>query len=262
MPENRVMHSDHEERVDAPAAGEETASASPASAEAQESHKASKADGQEGAPPALSSGVSDLAGAASRVVFQAASILEEEIAAGIVAAKQVEKRLVGTKALPSDAPHALIHRFRKDLHEAVDVAVDLLSLVIDRLGLPDQPAIRVRSDAEVQGTAGARLRRLVVPGPVADGTSGQVTVHLENELNEAVGELSLLCTDLVSASGDRIAARQIQFSPPVVAMGPYGRADVTVSVRVPQGKPAGVYSGLVRTVHSDQLQVLLTVEVG
>src|SRR5580693_9551287 len=56
----------------------------------------------------------ELAETATGVVARAASILEEEIAAGVVAAKNVESRFVDVKASRSGKPEEVLPRFRRD----------------------------------------------------------------------------------------------------------------------------------------------------
>ena len=71
----------------------------------------------------------DSAGTPSNVVQRAASILEEEIAAGIVAAKQVEKRFIKVSELRSGKPDEVTQRFRRDSHEPIDILLDKFGFV-------------------------------------------------------------------------------------------------------------------------------------
>jgi hypothetical protein len=78
----------------------------------------------------------DFANKSLSVVQQAASILEEEIAAGVVAAKQIseqmakaaEVQLSRTHESESMGPMELVEKFRHHTHEAVDVLVNLLQV--------------------------------------------------------------------------------------------------------------------------------------
>src|SRR5215467_367479 len=68
-----------------------------------------------------------LLSSASNVVFRAAEILEEEIARGIVAAKQIEEKLTDVPRLRSGQAtknpqmEDLFVRFRKDAHDIIDL---------------------------------------------------------------------------------------------------------------------------------------------
>jgi hypothetical protein len=65
--------------------------------------------------------IKDIGTASSRIVTQAAALLDEEIAAGIVAAKQVQQRFQKERRIdPRDFRDAL-QRFQRDGHEVVDL---------------------------------------------------------------------------------------------------------------------------------------------
>ena len=206
-----------------------------------------------------------LAETTSRVVFQAASILEEEIAAGIVAAKQVEGRLTKSDAAPSASRNTLMKRFRRDLHEVIDMILDVVDVAVDYAD---------RQSPSAKGPLGTSPRKSSSPasngqvgihiatGSVKAGESVAIAMKLENNVDTSTGEFGFLSSDLVSASGDRIAAAQVEFSPAVVSIEPHQTEEVTIAVSVPQGKPAGSYAGVIQTTRVGQPQALLIVEVG
>lgn len=205
-----------------------------------------------------------VAGTTSRTVFQAASILEEEIAAGVVAAKQVEERLVKSSVLPAGRPNALMQRFRRDMHEVVDLVLDLVNAAADYAGMPNQPGVTIRRVAD--GEMAYRVKNgplptLVMPNLTRAGERVEVAVSLENNLDRAES-FGLLSTDLVSASGNRISGRQVSFSPHSLSIGPYHTQEVVVAVSIPRGKPSGTYSGLIRSTETDRLRAVLVVQVG
>jgi len=71
--------------------------------------------------------VGELASGSSETIKRAAAILEEELAAGVVAARQVEKKLSGTATKqPSDTDQT-VSRLRKDAHDLVDIFMDSLA---------------------------------------------------------------------------------------------------------------------------------------
>lgn len=69
-----------------------------------------------------------LAKSAPRIIQEAASILEEEVAAGIVAAKKIEKRYINVVKIRIEKPNQVLKRFRKDAHEVVDILVDMINV--------------------------------------------------------------------------------------------------------------------------------------
>src|SRR5450432_2749591 len=60
---------------------------------------------------------------AQRVLSSAVNVLEEEIAAGILAAKRIEKKVLNVDDVRNN-PENLLNRIRKDTHEVVDLFLD------------------------------------------------------------------------------------------------------------------------------------------
>ncbi len=206
----------------------------------------------------------ELTGTTSRVVYQAASILEEEIAAGIVAAKQVEERLTRSGMLPKGRRDPVMQRFRRDFHEIVDLVLDLINAAMDYVGMPSEPAVTLRSSTEPRGTARrnpGKLPALMASGPTQAGQAVELALCLENGADEPTAEFTLLSTDLISASGERISARQVEFAPPTMAMEPGETREIVVTVNVPKGKPAGTYSGLLQATGVEQLRAVINIQV-
>ena len=206
----------------------------------------------------------DFAETTSNVVQKAASILEEEIAAGIVAAKQVEKRFINVNKLRSDKPDELIQRFRRDSHELVDIILDLINVSVKYIGNLSQQVIRIRGvepQENVERMSPEQLPTLMIPKSIKAGESAEVPMTLENDSDKSTDELNFLSTDLVNTSGDRISSEQTTFTPPSLIIGPNKAEKVTVTVDVPEGTPPGTYSGLVQATKLNQLRALLMVQV-
>ena len=205
------------------------------------------------------------AGTSSRIVQQAASILEEEIAAGIIAAKQVEEHFVDSGTFRLSEPSALMQRFRKDLHEVVDIVLDLLKVAVGYVdGLNQQTVtisgVKQKTD-EADKTGNNQLNTPMMSGSAKAGESIELIMILENSNEEPTDESSFHSTDLVSSDSDRIPANQIVFSPASIVVGPHATEELTVAVNVPEETPAGVYSGLIQAPEMDQLRAVLVVQV-
>jgi len=208
--------------------------------------------------------IKDFAETTSSVVQKAASILEEEIAAGIIAAKQVEKRFVNVSELRSGKPDEVIQRFRRDSHELVDILLDMINVSVKYIGNLTQQVIRIRGvepKEKPEHMAPGQLPTLMMPNSIKAGESAEVPMTLENDSDKSTDELKFLSTDLVNASGDRISSEKTTFTPSSLIIGPNKAEKVTVTVRVPEGTPPGVYSGLVQATKLDQLRALLMVQV-
>jgi len=204
----------------------------------------------------------ELTATTSRVVVKAATILEEEIAAGIVAAKQMEERFVNVTKARSGKPDEIMQRFRRDAHEAVDIMIDLIgaaSSSIDRLA---DTSISLGGPEPREKAEKARgVPMLAIPHPVKAGASATIEMMLENDQDKATDEFSFYSSDLVSAKGDRIAASAVTFKPHSLRIGPRKSSKVAVSIKVPGGTPDGSYSGLVQATNLKQLKAVLVVPV-
>lgn len=205
------------------------------------------------------------AGTSSRIVQQAASILEEEIAAGIIAAKQVEKHFVDSSAFRLSEPNALMQRFRKDLHEVVDIVIDLLKVAVGYVDGLNQQTVTIRGvKQEADGdhkSSSDPLNTPMMSGFAKAGESIELIMIVENSNEEPTDESSFHSTDLVSSYSDKIPASQIVFRPASIIVGPHATEELIVAVNVPEETPAGVYSGLIQAPEMDQLRAVLVVQV-
>jgi len=199
---------------------------------------------------------------AMRVVEQAASILEEEIAAGIVAAKKVEERYVNINALRTGAPEHVIQRFRKDAHEVLDILLDLVNLSISAFGGLSERAINIRTERKTKDGSKAEesLQELVIPTALKPGETGTVSMLVENDSDKGTGPFEFTTAGLLSASGERLQAKHIRFDPPMLEVAANDVKKVNITVSIPAGAAPGHYSGLV-LAPAIQMRAILTAQV-
>jgi hypothetical protein len=211
-----------------------------------------------------------MAGATSRIVQQAASILEEEISAGIVAARRVEERFIDVQKLRTKNPEEIMQRFRRDSHEVVDILVDLVSLATNSIGGLAQRAIKVnvtsgstspRNPTMPMSSASMGVAMLQAPLPIKSGEAVDIPITLENDSEDTSETFHFMVSELISASGDRIEGQQVSFSPYTLVIGPRQSATLTVTVSVPEGTRAGVYSGLLQAQRLEQLRAVIAVQI-
>jgi hypothetical protein len=200
----------------------------------------------------------------SRVVQQAASILEEEIAAGILAAKQVEERLINVRELRAGKPDEVMQRFRRDAHEVVDILLDVVNATAKSVGDLAQRAVSIRG-LDASGKAGRMDSRsiptLALAQPVRAGQSAELTMSVGNDSDTLTVDFSFRSSDLVSVSGDRISAKDVHFTPGKLTLPPRGGEKVKVSLHVPRETPPGTYAGLIQATNLTQLRAVLSVQV-
>lgn len=200
----------------------------------------------------------------SRVVQQAASILEEELAAGIFAAKQVEERLINVRDIRAGKPEEVMQRFRRDTHEVVDIILDVINAATKSVANLAERAVSIRGvEKPAKGVpmAAGAVTDLTIADPVKAGTSAEISMFIENGGDALTPEFSLQSSDLVSTSGHPIPAREIHFSPATLSIPPHGGMKFTVTVRVPDKTPPGTYAGLIQATSFNQLRAVLSVRV-
>jgi hypothetical protein len=205
-----------------------------------------------------------LAAEAIRIVEQAASILEEEISAGIVAAKKVEQRYVNVNALRSGDSEQVMQRFRKDAHEVLDILLDLVNLSINAIGGMSARAINLRSSTESKNKSNSNpeenLAEIVLPEALKPGDSGKVGMLVENESDTPTGKFAFTTAGLLNSSGAQLDPSAISFEPAILEIAANDLEKLTINVAIPAGTPAGQYSGLL-SAPTVQMRAILTVNV-
>jgi len=228
------------------------------------------ADGGGATPPkpptaaAALGAAAGLAGRTSRIVQQAASILEEELAAGIVAAREVEKRFVDVQQLRGGDAQEVMQRFRRDAHDVVDILIDMVTVATNAVGGLTQRAVTVGSPKRADGAAPAAMAgtpSLDVPYKVKAGESIEVPLALENGGDVPTEALDFHSSDLVSASGRRIEACRVSFAPQSLVIAARHSEVVKVTVSVPFDTPPGTYAGLLQASKLEQLRAIVTVQI-
>ncbi|NHZ90555.1 hypothetical protein F2P45_16245 [Massilia sp. CCM 8733] len=204
-----------------------------------------------------------MAGKTSRIVQQAASTLEEEIALGVAAAKRVEMRFVDVEKLRAGDPADVMQRFRRDAHEVVDILLDMVVLASNSLGALSERVVTVRpgGGAAVPKQGGDATASLKMPQPIAPGGSLSVPMTLENAADVPTDMFRFHCSDLLSESGARLAAARIGFVPEQLFIPARSAATVQITVTVPPDAAPGTYSGLLLASQLEQVRAVLTVQV-
>lgn len=198
------------------------------------------------------------------VIQKAASILEEEVAAGIIAAKKVEDHYIDTAKLRSGRPEEVMSRLRLDAHEVVDIVIDLVNVTMKSMYNISQNVIKIRSTSNKtrpEQLAFGQLPVITTPQPIKAGSSCEIPLSLENNGNTPTDEFNLYSTELVSAYGERISASQISFTPASLIIDLQKTEKVVITVDIPEETKAGAYSGLVLATNMSQLRSIILVQV-
>jgi len=183
---------------------------------------------------------------AASIVSQAASILDEEMARGVLAAR----RSAGTGPYGRSGESNPVLR---QLHELVDnIAASWPSVQ----SASAQPVAASQSTATVSNP----LTELRPRAAVRPGERSTISMTLCNSESRAV-RLVPAATDLIGSRGGRIAGSLLQFTPAELTLEPQGKGDLTIAATVPAEAVPGCYSGLLVVSGVDYLRALITIEV-
>jgi hypothetical protein len=192
---------------------------------------------------------------ASAIVSQAASVLDEEMARGVLAARQASPSYRAPAAsvsswAPAADPGNVLLRQVHDVVDQVAAAWPVLQGVPNpRLG-QSQPAA-----ADVDP-----LAELRPPATVRAGQRAIISMTVCNSESRSV-RLVPAATDLLGSRGGRIACSLLEFTPTEFTLEPQEKKDVAIALTVPIETAAGCYSGLFVVRGVDYLRALITIEV-
>jgi hypothetical protein len=206
-----------------------------------------------------------LAAQATVFIQQAASVLEREVAAGIGAARTLEQRYVDVDEIRARAPDEVMQRLRRDAHDVIDIVMDLVAVGVRSVeGLAGRAVKIVQAGGTATGAAVAprpEMPTLTPDAAVHPGGTATVEMALENASDDACEVGGFQASDLIAASGARIAAMHVSFAPAPLSIAPNGKARLTVTVHVPDSMRPGTYSGLMMAQQMDQVRALIAVTV-
>ncbi len=199
----------------------------------------------------------------SKVIDQAAMVLESEIASGIKIASQVENRIPQIEKFRSEKPDEVIQRFRRDAHEVVDIFIDVVGATLRSVPNLNEVSILRGGNVTVKQSETSSTQRSVIMAPeaVKAGGEAKIQISFESSRNQQTEEFKLYSTDLISITGDRIPAGLITFDPQALKISPGKTEQITVTVAIPEETAPGTYSGLVLASNMPELRSELVVKV-
>lgn len=188
---------------------------------------------------------------AATLVGSAASILNEDMAAGVLAARQA--RAEGSAWQNASSPSG--PDFKQLLREAHNF-VDAISVVLPKLqgGAKDWLGPR-QTHADKAGD----LTQLE-PKTVRAGEVARIEIKLHNDNADTV-RLVPHCTTLLGDSGYRIAEERLMFTPREIQLSADESASVALDVSVPNDCAKGRYTGIVKVVGATYLCAVVSIEV-
>lgn len=204
---------------------------------------------------------------ASKIVFKAANILEEEIARGIVAAKQIEGKMTDINKLRNSNDAELLTRFRKDAHEIIDLIIDFSAIAVKNVGHISSRFINIRQEgvtadgAARPSTASTHIPLIQVPKELKAGEMYDVPITLENDDRNEAKSVQFENTILVDAQGNQVTADAVGFDPNPLVLQPGSSGVVTLKIKIPKKARAGSYTCFIQGKNISNLKATLLVTV-
>jgi hypothetical protein len=181
------------------------------------------------------------------LVSQAASILDEEMARGVLAARRVDE----------GAQHAASDRGDPVLRHLHDLADDIAAIWQNVQGASRR---NNTSALPVGSLIDGPWPRLKPSAPVRPGQRAKIGMKFHNQEDRPV-QLVPAFTDLLSGSGGRISAELLEFMPRDVRLEAGEQVEVELAVTVPTESPCGSYFGLLVVRGVEYLSALIAIDV-
>lgn len=205
-------------------------------------------------PPAAAGGMSRLQDAAA-LVPEAAAILDEEMAAGMLAAYDARTPEPGSSKIQSGSGAGNTDEWLRDLHDLVDALGNVLPRLQDYVTNAPGKSAEVRRGLEYES-----IPVLCPQAPVRPGESARISMKLNNDDAGPV-HVALFCTDLFCTSGARIPQRCVTLTPNQLQLGPDAYAEVALEIAVPPASRPGAYCGLMLAAGLSYLRAVIAIEV-
>ncbi|MGZ8538413.1 MAG: COG1470 family protein [Flavisolibacter sp.] len=214
------------------------------------------------------SGIGDVIGSASNIVMKAASILEVEIARGIVAAKQVEEKYSNVPKIRSGEITSnrqfddLFVRFRKDAHDILDLIVDFAAIAAQGANRVTSQFIRIGSSrTSTTNSSHQQVPLIQVPGELKAGEQTSFPVTLENDNANESKTIIFVNSPLTDSPGNQLPATALTFNPNPLTLQPSSTGNVTVTLSIPAEAKPGNYNCFIQAHNSESLKATLMVKV-
>ncbi|HOZ85510.1 MAG TPA: hypothetical protein PK191_08465 [Niabella sp.] len=180
---------------------------------------------------------------ANKVLSAAVNVLEEEIAAGILAAKKFEKKIIDVEDVREDSQD-LMNRIRRDVHEAVDLLMDSVSALTKQFSvLAKNESNQTQSKSKPEAKKEAEIPVVKNSKRVIAGETILLKLALLNSEQEKSINIQFQKVDLVGPKNERILQKHIVIDPESLNLNG-SEGEVSIKVAIPKKTPSGQYCGL------------------
>lgn len=210
---------------------------------------------------------------AQRIVNSAVNVLEEEIAAGILAAKKIEKKLIDVDGLRED-PDALMNRIRRDSHEVLDLFIDAFASLTGQMNsVVEALKKETEEQAEKNGKTPEKKQQsktskstpsIITLEPDAPIKPGETVTLVLSLLEDQLGtpkKIELRKADLIGPGNQIIYKRAIKIEPKSLSLKSKEEKEVTITLNLPKNSEPGCYNALLTDKNDPLVRVLIALEV-
>lgn len=201
---------------------------------------------------------------AQRVINSAVNVLEEEIAAGILAAKRIEKKVINVDEVRDDSQN-LMNRIRKDTHEALDIFLDALAALSKQVGLLTESVAKETKTAAKKETATREennsVQIIAHDKPATPGSEITFSILLsDNDIKKPVF-LEFQKADFTGPANQKVLARNIRITPSTFTLNPGEEKEIAIAVKLPKICAPGSYNSILAVNQMPAVKIILCFEV-
>jgi hypothetical protein len=201
---------------------------------------------------------------AQQILNTAVNVLEEEIAAGILAAKKLEKKVIDVDEIRSN-PEELMSRIRRDTHEAVDIFLDAVTTLTNHIsnlsGSVKSEKSAPESDIKPPFTTNDSTISIIQNDGFAKiGDIVMLTIALNNDSKEAI-KIVFQKPDLTGPKNQKILARNMSIHPSNLILEPDSNKEALLKIKIPKNCHAGTYSGLLCDTTNEHVRTVVNINV-
>lgn len=202
---------------------------------------------------------------AQDIISSAVNVLEEEIAAGILAAKKIEKEVVDVDEIRHD-PDELMNRIRRDTHEAVDLFIDALTAITKHVtelstSLNNQNGAPKKKKPAAEKKHVDKIGFIEAEKPLKPGESTSMTMALFDDSSEEPLEIKFQKTDFNGPNKQTIYSRALKVRPAKITLPPGEEKEITVHVNLPKNAQPGKYHALLTDANNHDFRLVLSIDV-
>ncbi|WOD42558.1 hypothetical protein [Hwangdonia lutea] len=205
---------------------------------------------------------------AQSIVNSAVNVLEEEIAAGILAAKKIEKKLIDVDEIRSD-PDALMNRIRRDSHEVLDLVIDgfaaitaQMNEVVESLKNEKESQSKKNTTSKTPSKKSSRDVIVLEPeNPMKSGESVSLNLIMYEDTAEKPKTIEFRKSDFIGSGNQKIGLRSIIIQPKKLQLKPKEEKDISITIKLPKNTVPGDYNAFITCVNNPQVRILIALKV-